>query len=173
MIRKLLIAALAAISVASAANASTISYSMVPTSATTWSLTASTSIGDNFGLDYYVVPLTGASTINHANVSPRLFDFDAGLSYGFGFARSPDNQSTISAAQDSTGGGYPVYGLGQTVGTLKSLIPAGDTSGGGKPDSVGTYAAPIVLATGTNPTNAWPVIGATATGFVFTSKGSG
>jgi hypothetical protein len=175
MMRKLLIAGLAAICMASAANASTITYLILTgfNGLGTFKLTAETSTGDNFGLDYYAVQLQGAATIQHVNVSPKLTDFDAGLTYGFAFARSADNVSVVSAAQDSTGGGVAVYGLGQTAGTLKSLAPVGDTTGSGKPDSVGTYGAPIVLATGTYSRNGPPPVIVSATGFVFTSKGSG
>jgi hypothetical protein len=174
MIRKLIPAALAAISVASAANASTITYSLIPGpgGAGTFALTAATSIGDNFGLVNYSVELQGATTIQHVNVSPRGFDVDSGFSYGFPFLRSADNAPVVSAAQDFTGAGFAVYGMGQTAGTLKSLVPASDTFGGGRPDANGTYGAPIVLATGT-----WvghpPTIVPGATGFVFTSKGTG
>jgi hypothetical protein len=170
MIRKGLFAGLAALVCVASANASTITYKMNATSATTWSLTAQASSGDNFGLDYYVVPVTGATTISHVNVSPKLTDFDAGLTYGFAFARSADNVATISAAQDSTGGGVPVFGLGQVAGTLKSFTPAGNATGSGKPDAVGTFASPIVLATGTNPAGIAPVIGQTSTGFIFTTN---
>jgi len=172
MLRKVFFAGLAAITLVGAANASTITYKMNATSATTWSLTAATSAGDNFGLDYYVVPVTGATTISHVNVSPKGTDIDASSngSYGFTFARSADGVATISAAQDSTGGGTPVFGLGQVAGNLKALIPAGDTFAGGKPDSIGSFASPVVLATGTNPANVYPIIGATSTGFVFSTN---
>jgi hypothetical protein len=176
MIRKGLFAGLAALVVAVSANASTITYTMNPTSATTWSLTAAASAGDNFGIDYYAVELTGASTIQHVNVSPKINDIDNSLSYGFGFARSLDNAPVVSAAQDSTGGGYPVYGLGQTAGNLRALansVNPGATIGGGKPDANGTYAAPIVLATGTNPAGIYPIIAQTTTGFIFTQQGTG
>jgi PEP-CTERM motif len=174
MLRKVLFASLAALIVISTANASTITYKMNATSATTWSLTAATSAGDNFGLDYYVVPVTGASTISHVNISPKGTDIDASSngSYGFTFARSADGVATISAAQDSTGGGTPVFGIGQIAGTLKALIPAGDTFAGGKPDNLGSFASPVVLATGTNPSGVAPVIGATSTGFVFSTNNS-
>jgi hypothetical protein len=176
MIRKGLFAGLAALVVAASANASTITYSLLPNGgAGTFKLTAETSAGDNFGLDYYAVTLAGAATIQHANVSPKISDVDAGLNYGFSFARSLDNQPVVSAAQDSTGGGVAVYGLGQSAGTLKALIPAGNAAAAGRPDSVGTYTNPLVLATGTfvglPPTIV--TAGGATTGFVFTSQGTG
>jgi len=173
MIRKCLFAGLAALVVAVSANASTITYTMNPTSATTWSLIAQASAGDNFGIDYYAVELLGATTIAHVNVSPKISDVDAGMNYGFSFARSADNAPVVSAAQDSTGGGVAVYGLGQNAGTLKSWVPAANATAAGRPDAVGTYGVPLVLATGTNPANVYPVIGQTSTGFIFTQQGTG
>jgi len=173
MMRRLFFAGLAAVCVVSTVNASTITYKMNADTPTTWSLTAATSAGDNFGLDYYAVTLTGATTISHVNVSPKMTDFDTGGTYGFSFARSLDNAPVVSAAQDSTGSGVPVYGMGQTASTLKSKIPAADASGSGKPDALGTYGAPVVLATGTNPQGVAPVIsttGGAVLGFVFTSN---
>jgi hypothetical protein len=174
MMRKFLFAVLAAITVASAADASTITYAILPgfNGPGTFALTAETSIGDNFGLFYYAVNISGAATTNHVSVSPRGIDVDTELNYGFTFARSPDSSLDVSAAQDSTGGGVAVYGMGQTAGTLKSLIPAGDTFAGGRPDANGTYGAPLVLATGTYLNNI-PSILPGSTGFVFTSKGTG
>ena len=173
MMRRIFFAGLAALTVVGTANASTITYTMNPTSATTWSLTAGASAGDNFGIDYYAVELAGATTISHVNVSPKISDVDAGLNYGFSFARSADNAPVVSAAQDSTGGGVAVYGLGQTAGTLKSWVPPADATAAGRPDSVGTYASPLVLATGTNPAGLWPKIVTTSTGFIFTQQGTG
>jgi len=175
MIRKGFFAGLAAIALVGTANASTITYSLIPNPGPgTFALTAKASAGDNFGIDYYAVEVTGATTISHVNVSPKLTDFDSGNTYGFAFARSADNVAVISAAQDSTGAGIPVYGLGQTAGNLKALAPPADTTGSGKPDAIGTYAAPIVLATGTFPVGGpAPVILQTTTGFIFTTQGAG
>jgi len=173
MMRRLFFAGLAAIGVASTVHASTITYTMTTPTSTTWALTAATSAGDNFGLDYYVVPVTGALTISHVNVSPKISDIDNGVNYGFSFARSADTVPTITAAQDSTGGGSPVFGIGQSAGVLRTIADnahPGSTIAGGKPDSNGTYASPVVLATGTNAVGAPPVIGAAATGFVFTTN---
>jgi len=174
MIRKGFFAAAMAVLLASAASASTITYSLIPNPGPgTFALTAQASSGDNFGIDYYAVELLGAATIQHVNVSPKISDVDAGQNYGFSFARSADNAPVVSAAQDSTGGGVAVYGMGQTPGTLKSKVPATNATAAGRPDALGTYGAPIVLATGTFLNGIAPVIGATSTGFIFTQQGSG
>lgn len=172
---KFLAAVMVTLVAAGSATASSITYSLIPGDGGpgTFKLTAQTSAGDNFGLSYYAVALTGVSTISHDNVTPRLTDFETGKTYGFSFARSQDtNISTISAAQDSTGGGLPVYGLGQVAGNLKALTPAGNPTGSARPDALGTFGVPLVLATGTYAQSAPPVIGNTA-GFVFTSQGTG
>jgi len=175
MIRKAFFAGLAALTLISTANASTITYSLIPGSggAGTFALTAQASAGDNFGIDYYAVELLGAATIQHVTVSPKISDVDSGMNYGFSFARSADNAPVVSAAQDSTGGGVAVYGLGQIAGNLKALTPAGNATAAGRPDAIGSFASPLVLATGTYLNGVPPVIGTTSTGFIFTQQGTG
>jgi len=141
--------AAAAVSMVASAQAATVSYKLVVNQGDhTFNLFASDSIGDNYGISLFGVPLTGGIT-SITNVSPYGQFAVGGLGsgpIGFSEIRSASNVNTVTGAQSvvPTPTPYLVRGFGQTSGSLT----AGGVSIFGSSAQT-SYGAPLLLATGT------------------------
>jgi hypothetical protein len=135
------------------ASAATVNYSLDLSVPGSFALKAQTSLGDNAGLAYYSVPLSGnVLTLNHRSpVTLNLTDFS---SIGFSLLRSHDNppafDQQVLASQDFISAPLAnlIYGFGQEA---SSFAAKGYTTLGGiiDPTSDQSWSAPLVLATGT------------------------
>ena len=154
MLRRIFFAGLAALVVASSASAATINYVLdLSGSPGTFQLKATTSAGDNGGLVFYSVPLTG-NILSVDNRGPNVINSANFAPSGFGAFRSADSavavvSPIISGSQDVVSGppANRLYGIGQEASSyaLKGITPAFE------PDASSdiAWAAEILLATGT------------------------
>jgi hypothetical protein len=156
MLRKAFFAAAAAaLTLVSSASAATITYTLNLSVPGTFTLSATTSAGDNAGLAAFGIPLTGTVT-SLDNVAPSLTVGQKGSytgAVGFTSLRSGDSASQlvdplITGSQDAVNAAAPgnlVYGIGQSVGSF--------ATSGFTPLFAGTdpqaWVSPVVLATGT------------------------
>jgi hypothetical protein len=120
------------------------------TGASTFSLLLQANTDANFGVANYLLPIAGASTFVHSR--PRLTidpDGTGESNFAVGFTQFPSgaNALTVQAGQSLDSAVPVAYGLGQQVGTLTSLIPAGGAASGST--AFAGYAVPMVIGTGT------------------------
>ena len=124
------------------APAATVTFTLFPDEdgPGTFNLYADASLGDNFGIASYGVPLIGSVlTINHN--SPQGIAMADGSDVGFRTLRSADDAILISASQNTLGPPPPVtYGFGQAAGTLPGPLSFSEQP---------TYDAHLLVATGT------------------------
>jgi PEP-CTERM motif len=154
MVRRTLLAAFAAMILASSAAAATITYTLDLSGAPgTFTLKGQTSAGDNGGLVFYSVPLTG-SVLTVDNRGPNVINSANFAPAGFGAFRSADVLAAtanpiISGSQDVVSGppANRIYGFGQESSSYvgKGITPAF------LPDATSdiAWSVPMVLATGT------------------------
>lgn len=110
----------------------------------TFNLYASSSLGDNFGISSYGVPLTGGIvSVDHK--SPQALDGVTGEDVGFRLLRTADNNPFVSGGQNTP---LPTHhlmkGIGQVAGNLNS---APNVTLLVLPEQV-AYGAPVLLASG-------------------------
>jgi hypothetical protein len=158
MLRRIFFAGLASLSLATVASAATITYTLDLRVPGTFTLTASTSAGDNGGLALYSAPLKitggGGEILTVDNRAPNVINSQNFAPAGFSEIRSADvtaatTSTTIGGSQNVVGApaANRVYGFGQEVSSyaLKGITPAFT------PDATSDLAwlNPIVLAVGT------------------------
>lgn len=133
---------------AGAAQAATVTYSLVQTSASTFDVLASVSQGDNFGLVTFGVPLLGSITVD--NKSPYVANaanatFTQFGPVGFSLFRAPESNNPIQGGQDTINPTpFLAYGIGQTAG---NLLAGGLQQLGPNAEQV-VYGAPVLLGSG-------------------------
>jgi hypothetical protein len=154
MLRKVLFTASAVLAMAVTASAATITYTLDLTGAPgTFKLSAASSAGDNGGLVFYSVPLSG-NVLTVDNRGPNVINSANFAPAGFGAFRSADvvgatANPIISGSQDVVSGppANRIYGFGQEASSYaaKGITPAF------LPDATADIAwtVPMVLATGT------------------------
>ena len=142
-------------------------------SAGSFNLYASSSPGDNFGLAFYSVRLSGG-IISLDHISPQATDLASGTSVGFRTLRSADHDALllVEAAQDTISPSpFLVRSLGQSHGSLSTL--PGITQLVNPEQS--NYANPLLLASGhyVGPSSAIGFAGTALANVFRASTGSG
>lgn len=149
MLRRLhvILAIVIATASAESASAATVGYLMI-TSGNTWTLSASASRGDNFGIAGYSFPLGGGITsIEHKTPATAYATGPGGAAGPAGFTVLREATNTyLFAGQDTTNSTQIlIRGFGQTSGSFSalSLDPIAPVVGDA------AWSAPLVIATGT------------------------
>src|SRR5262245_5006390 len=140
---RMLLAFAAALSFTTSLNAATVTYDLQVQN-TTFSLYASASLGDNFGIAAYGVPLAGGIlSVDHTSPNATANGTFGTNPIGFTLVRSADNDLGIHASQDTIGPTpYRVNGFGQSAGNLASVSGVTSLTGAEQP----SYGAPLLIA---------------------------